>query len=204
MRVRLCLILCSVLLTLPAFAQQDNGQQLRFRWTDAVGQIHLADALPADASQYGYDLINQYGTVIRHVDGMKTPEQLAKAKTKAEAAEHARKQERDDRRLLLAYPTEEDLVATQTDQRQLLENTIASTQENMKSQLNSLATLLDQAAAYTQRGEKVPADVQERVNTQRDVVRKQRNWVDQKKAELAAFATHAAAQLQHYRNLRNR
>ncbi|MDN5925402.1 MAG: DUF4124 domain-containing protein, partial [Xanthomonadales bacterium] len=94
MRVRLIVILCGALLALPALASQDSNQTLRYRWTDGAGHLHMADALPADASRYGYDLINQYGTVIRHVDGTKTPAQLAAAKAKADAVEAAKKQAR--------------------------------------------------------------------------------------------------------------
>ena len=201
MRVRLWLVLFGVLLALPAFAQPNSADPLRFRWTDASGHLHIADSLPADASRFGYDLIDQYGTVVRHVDGTKTPEQLAAAKVEQEAAERARKQQRDDQQLLLAYPTEKDLRDSQIDHRQVLESSITSTQDNMKSQLDSLASLLDQAAAYAQRGEKVPPGVQKRVDAQREVVRKQRNWIKEKKADLATFETQSRAQLQHYREL---
>lgn len=204
MRVRLSLILCGVLLALPAFAQQSATEQLRFRWTDASGRLHIADSLPADAARFGYELIDQYGSVIRHVGGTKTPEQLAAAEAKAKTAEQANKQHREDQQMLLAYPTEKDLVENQTDHRQMLENAISSTQDNMKSQLDSLAGLLDQAAAYAQRGEKVPSGVQNRVGAQRDVVRKQRNWINEKKAELAAFEAQSKAQLEHYRQVQKR
>lgn len=204
MRVRLSLILCGVLVALSVFAQQNTANQLRFRWTDGTGRLHIADALPADASHFGYDLINQYGVVVRHVDGTKTPEQLAAAAAREKAAEQEKKQRRDDQRLLLAYPTEKDLIDNQTDHKQMLENTIASTRNNMKSQLDSLASLLDQAAAYAQRGNKVPPGLQKRVDAQREVVRKQRNWINEKEAALNAFDAQSKAQLQHYRELQNR
>ncbi|MDN5924634.1 MAG: hypothetical protein L0H70_06495, partial [Xanthomonadales bacterium] len=105
-------------------------------------------------------------------------------------------------RLLLTYPTEKDLLASQTEHRAMLQNTIKSTQANMKSQLDSLAALLDQAAGYAERGDAVPASLQDRVTAQRAVVRKQRDWVDHKKAELATFESDAKAQLLHYRSLR--
>ncbi|HET6631423.1 MAG TPA: DUF4124 domain-containing protein [Rhodanobacteraceae bacterium] len=200
----LCLLLLALLSTAALAAQQkqDDGRHLRYRWTDGAGHLHISDMLPADASRFGYDLIDDYGRVLRHVNGTRTPEQIAAAKAAAEAAAAARKQRRNDEQLLLAYPTEADLVSSQEARKKMLGNSIASIRQNMKSQLDALASLLDQAAGYSERGKPVPKALRTKVDAQRAVVRKQRGWLQKKQAELEVYNNQAQTQLAHYRTLR--
>ena len=202
MRRTACLSLC-LLLSMPcAWAQKTETQNLRYRWTDAAGQLHLGDAIPPEDVKGGYDLINQYGRVVRHVDGVKTPEQLEEEKARAKAARQAAEQARMDQQLLASYAREEDLVAAHNEHITILKQRIDATEINMKSQLDGLANALDQAAAFKQRGERVPPYVEAEIEKQRKVVREQREWLAQANQELAKTTRDAEAELARYRQLR--
>jgi hypothetical protein len=196
------LALSCLLLAPLAAAQTGDHEHLRYRWTDAAGQIHLSDEVPVEAARLGYDVINQYGSVVRHVEGAKTAEQLAAQKQADQAAKRAADQQRIDQQLLLSYPTEADLVAAQNDHLQMLRQRIEATEINMKSQLDNLATVLGEAADYKQRGEKVPVYLQQQITKQREVIRGQRDWIAKSQTELADTTAQSQAQLQRYHELK--
>lgn len=191
-----------LLLALQVAAQKADNQNLRYRWTDAAGQLHLADEIPPDAVRGGYDLINQYGNVVRHVDGAKTPAEIAAEKARAVAAQKAAEQARADQQLLLSYPEEKDLAAAQHEHLTMLQQRIESTEINMKSQLDGLANLLDQAASIKQQGNKVPAYLESEIKKQQDVIAGQRTWLKKSRVELATTKQQAADTMTRYRRLR--
>lgn len=198
--MRHCLLILALLLASAPTWAQDGGH--RYRWVDEAGHLHLSDNLPADAARLGYDLINQYGRVIKHVEGDKSAEEIAAAKQAAEAAEAARKQELADQRMLAAYPTEADLVAGQQEHLRLMKLRIESTRMSMQSQIKGLAGMLDQAAGYSQRGERVPAKLKQDIADQRALVQHQRTWIENQQAKLAGSAKQFERDLTRYRELR--
>lgn len=195
-------LLIALLVILPVQVVQAQNAQTRYRWVDSEGHRHLSDEVPADAARFGYDVLNQYGRVIRHVDGAKTPEQLAAEKQQAEQRKLALAQKRRDENLLLTYPTEEELLKAQSNQVDMTEQRIESTRINMKSQLDSLANLLDQAAQLQQNGKPVPPYLQVNIDKQRKTIRDQRDWVARTEKKLEQTRTDNADTLTRYRNMR--
>ncbi len=198
-------IFSALLMLLPiqaTLAQASSGPQQRYSWVDAKGHKHVSDEIPADAVKFGYDVINRYGRVIRHVDGAKTPAELAAEKRRQEVLRQQREQERRDRTLLNTYPTAASLAKSQQAQEDMIEQRIDATRINMKSQLRSLADLLDHAAQRKQSGQTVPQYLQDNIAKQRDVIRKQRDWISKTEKKLADTRTEHAATLAHYRELK--
>lgn len=195
-------ILIALLVLLPIQSIQAQNSQTRYRWVDAEGHRHLSDEVPADAARYGYDVLNQYGRVIRHVEGAKTPEQLAAEKQRAEDHKIAMEQERRDQNLLLTYPTEADLLSAQKNQIGMTEQRIESTRINMKSQLESLAGLLDKAAQLQQNGKTVPHYLRVDIDKQRSIIRKQREWIEKTEKSLEKTRADNADTLKRYRAMR--
>ena len=69
-----------------------NDKRNRYKWTDAQGNLHYDDALPTDALQFGYDVVNNQGIIVKHVDRAKTTDELKaekEASDKALAAKRA-------------------------------------------------------------------------------------------------------------------
>ena len=61
----------------------DTTKHNRYKWTDAEGNLHYSDALPAEAVKYGYEIVSPQGVIIKHVDRAKTAEERTAAKAEA-------------------------------------------------------------------------------------------------------------------------
>ncbi|MGA7297656.1 MAG: DUF4124 domain-containing protein [Rhodanobacteraceae bacterium] len=199
MRNRLLIALLVMLFVQPAQAQ---NSQTRYRWVDSDGHKHLSDEVPADAARYGYDVLNLYGRVVRHVDGEKTPEELAAEKELAAQHKLESEQAQRDQNLLLTYPTEKSLLSAQKNQVGMTEQRLESTRINMKSQLDSLAGLLDKAAQLQQSGKAVPPYLRKDIDKQRTIIRDQREWIRKTEESLVQIRTDNADTLKRYRALR--
>src|SRR5690349_12967013 len=106
----------------------DSGAHNHYKWRDAQGNLHFDDALPVEALQFGYDVVNASGIVVKHVDRAKTAEE-AKAEEEANARKAAEKHAADeqakaDQQTLAAYPTESELVNSQQAQISMLDQNI--------------------------------------------------------------------------------
>lgn len=199
----------SLILALPAFAAQNGPHPTQhFRWRDAKGELHYADLLPADALKSGYDVVDDRGLLIRHVEGTRTPEQLKAAKAAAEQAAAAKRaadeQTRRDRQLLAAYPTEESLQIAHREQLASLDQNIRTDELNLKNQERALADLLAHAADIEHSGKPVPKFVADQIAAQRQAVTDERSTLEQHRAEREATAARLAQELAHYRELRAR
>lgn len=196
-------ILIALLIVVPAqtLLAQSNARQ-RYSWVDDQGHKHISDEVPASAARFGYDILNEMGRVIGHVDGAKTPEEIAAEKRQMEEARLARTQEQQDQVLLMTFPTEDDLLRSQHNQEDMTAQRIESTRANMNSQLEALSGLLSQAADLQRNGETLPRYLEDRIAQQRQIIRQQRAWIADSEKELAALRSENAATLAHYRNLR--
>src|SRR5580765_682540 len=157
-----------------AAAAAGAGEHNRYKWKDAEGNLHYDDALPAEAMQFGYDVVSKSGLVLKHVDAPKTPEQL-KAETEA-AAKHAAEQKsteeqhKHDQQLLAAYPNEEDLARVQQGQLDSIDQEAHATQLSLDSQEKSLAEMLGRAGELERTGKPVPPALRKQIDTERDIV----------------------------------
>ena len=178
----------------------------RYKWTDAEGNLHYSDALPAEAAKYGYDLVNPQGVVIKHVDRAKTAEERAAAKAelaKTQAAkESAEARARSDRQMLAAYPTEEDLKHAQHQQADMMETNLTSAHISLQSQEKSLAELLGHAAEYDTNGKPVPTSLAKRIAETRKQVEDQRAYIARKEKERDDTIAHFDDEVEHYRSIK--
>lgn len=187
-------------------AAQSQTSPTHYRWHDPHGGLHYSDAIPPDAVRFGYDVLNDQGMLVRHVDREKTPaERAAAAAQTAQAAQAKRaadQQVRQDQQLLTAYPTEAELREAHTAQLAQMQQSINTMQDNLHSQEQSLADLLAHAADLQRTGQPVPKFMHDRVTTQRQTVAEERNEVARMQRERSATAQQQARELQRYRALR--
>src|SRR5579859_7762553 len=81
---RTVFVIASIALTAGLHAQAQSGSHYRYRWKDATGLPHYSDSLTSDALKYGYDLVNDRGLVVQHIDRQLNPEERAAAQKQAE------------------------------------------------------------------------------------------------------------------------
>ena len=177
-----------------------------FRWHDAQGIVHYSDSIPPEAVRFGYDIVNDQGLLVRHVEREKTAAErataAAEAGRQAAAKRAAQQQALADTQLLSAYPNEAELKETHEARLAQMQQSINTTQSNLRSQEQSLADLLAHAAELERSSEPVPAYLRKRVTDQRQSVADERNEVARMQREREQTARQFDAELQHYRELR--
>ncbi len=178
----------------------------RYKWTDAEGNLHYSDALPPEAVRYGYEIVNPQGVVIKHVDRPKTAEERASAKAeiaKAQAAkDSADARVRNDKQMLAAYPTEDDLKRAQHQQADMMDTNLTSARVSQQSQEKSLAELLGHAAELDANGKPIPAVLTKKIADMRKQVEEQRTYISRKQKERDDTVAHFDDDLAHYRSLK--
>jgi hypothetical protein len=204
MRKLVYAVAISLATVLTAHAQKANG--IRYHWQDAKGLSHYSDSLTAEAMKYGYDLVNDRGYVVRHVERQLSPEERAAAeKLAAEQATQHRAEEarrRADLQMLNAYGDEADLKQAQKEELDTIDQQINTTQLNLRSQEKTLADLLSRAADMERAKETVPRYLADRIADPRSVVAGQRAALERQQAHRDTAAQEAARQLERYRALK--
>jgi len=205
MRVVLSVVLAFVIAG-PAWAAGPTTLHQLYKWTDGEGNLHYSDALPPEAAKYGYEIVNPQGVVIKHVDRAKTAEERAAAKAeiaKAQAAkDSADARVRNDKQLLAAYPTEDDLKRAQHQQADMMDTNLTSARVSLQSQEKSLAELLGHAAELDSNGKPIPPVLTKKITDMRKQVDEQRTYITRKQKERDDTVAHFDDELAHYRGLK--
>src|SRR5262249_47600608 len=132
--VALGLVLCCCI----AVASEGQSHGRKYKWKDGEGNVHYADDLPSEAIKYGYDVINAEGLLVKHVDRAKTPDELkaeeAAAAAKAAAQKASDEEAQRDKQMLAAYPNEEDLVKSQQQHLDGIDQNIHATELSLANQ----------------------------------------------------------------------
>ena len=178
---------------------------VRYKWRDAEGNLHYTDSLPSDAGVRGYDVINAQGILVKRVEPAKTAEERAAAKADAAVArannDAAERQKRDDRQLLAANPTEEDLKANQQQQLEMIDLHVKSLTTGLESLERSLTDLLGRAAEFESNDKPVPARLSGQISDVRTKIDAQHAQLNRQTAEREATAAGFVGELEHYRAL---
>jgi hypothetical protein len=180
----------------------------RYKWRDAQGNLHYGDSVPAEATKFGYDIVNPQGIVVKHVERERTADELAAAKaaaTKALADRRVAEQRaRDDEQLLSNYPQEEDLKRAQQQQLDMLNQQIKSSEVSLRNQEQSLAELLDRAADAERTGKEFPPEQARQLAVMRKKVDAQKATVAKQEADRNEASSHFDEEVAHYRELKAR
>ncbi len=141
---RFALAVVALLVCLPLLA----GGNL-FRWRDADGKLHIGDNLPAEAIQRGYDIIDDRGHVLRHIDPPPTPEELEKRREAERQAELERQrraaQAERDRALLLTYGSVAEIERARDERLNLIKSQIRVNRDRLQQLEKELAQLQQNA-----------------------------------------------------------
>jgi hypothetical protein len=188
-----------------ALALGQPADHNRYKWRDGQGNLHYDDALPNEAVQYGYDVVNPNGLVVKHVDRARTAEEMKadkEAAAKAAAAQRVvEEQNKNDQQILAAYPTEHDLTLAQQSQIEMIDQSVHATEVSLQNQEKSLSELLAHAADLDRTGKPVPAPLQQQIDSLRITVEKQKQYITSKGAEKQADAVRFETELAHYREI---
>ncbi|MFC5742121.1 DUF4124 domain-containing protein [Dyella tabacisoli] len=196
----------TVSLSVDALQAQSQGNGVRYRWRDGSGLPHYSDSLTSDAMKYGYEVVNDRGLVIRHVERQLNPQERAAAQKLADeqAAQKlaAQEQARSEMQMLTAYPDEDSYKSSLKLEMNNIDQQISTTRINLHSQEKALADLLARAADAERAKQTVPKFLSDSITKQRNVVAGQRNTLEHQLSIHDAADQKAKQQLQRYRELK--
>ena len=122
-----------------------------YRWKDKEGNIHYGEAVPPEYADQPYDVINDAGMVIEHVEDT-TVSETVREQQKEQAQERApliSKEERArqyDRLLVMQYGSQEEIIQTMVGElaqlgydRTIIEQSRVSTIASIREQIRQAA-----------------------------------------------------------------
>lgn len=206
-RIVPCLLVATLVgIATAALAGENTATATHYRWKDTAGVVHFGDTIPSSALAGGYDIVDNQGMVVRHIERELTPAERRAAATAAAKAAAARRevqqQNLQDTQMLAAYPTDRDLEQSQNAQLQQIQTDIATLETNLHSQEDSLTELLAHAADLEHTKQPIPPYVNKRIADQRSTVNSERAALAQRRVDLANAKARFRVQLEHYRSLR--
>jgi valyl-tRNA synthetase len=185
--------------------QQSKPESYRYRWHDSHGQSHFSDSLTAQAIKNGYDVINNSGMIVRHVQRTLTPDERKAAQAAAAKATAARaaaqRQHSQDIQMLNAYPNLRVFKDAQQAEVDQISQSVRTTRVNLKSQEENLAALLAHVADIKHSGKSVPAFMSKRIDKQRAAVTEQRAALEQQKKAKIEAEKQMQERIERYRKL---
>ena len=98
-----------VLVPLAADAAKTETERV-YRWVDEEGNVHVSDRIPPEYSDRPKEVLNEHAVTVDHLDGRKTPEQIAAEERARELAMQKELQRRADQALLATYLSVDEIV----------------------------------------------------------------------------------------------
>lgn len=183
-----------------------GAKQKIYKCKDAQGQIYYSQSYdPKLCGAQGGAQLNEQGLPVKQIERVKTPEELAAEKAKAEQEAAAKQaiedRKRDDQVLLMSYASEDDLKRSHEQQMQAIDTAIATTNMQLGNQQKSLADLLASAAEAERAGRPVPPALATSIATVRTQIEEQNTYIARKEAEKADAEKSFAEKLAHYREV---
>lgn len=197
-----------VLLALPQLCQATI-----YRYRDANGKTMMTNTLPPEATELGYDILNDDGTVQETVPPPKTPEQIAEETrqqaeaAKAEQAREAQKlldaqQKEQDRVLLQSFSAEEDLVRSRDEKIASIKVLQEITEQNIAHLEKKLQEIKEDIKIFEAKNQIIPEKVAAQLKATEQQLTDNQNFVANKKLEIENIRDKFQAMIERYRLLK--
>ena len=199
------LTIAALLASAAICAQQADRNGMRYKWVDGKGLPHFSDSLSQDAIKYGYDVVNDQGMVVQHVQRQLSPEERAAAQKQAAQLAATQRAAQDrvraDEQLLDTYPDEAAYKAALQQALANMDQQIHTSKLNLRSQEQALTELLGRAAEFEHNKQSLPKSLQDGIAKQRGVVSGLQALLQRQQAQRAQAMQAQTQQLAHYRAL---
>jgi predicted nucleic acid-binding Zn-ribbon protein len=188
-----------------------------YRYTDENGVTTMSKTLPAEFAQQGYDILDDRTMrLIEHVPPALTPQQIAEQEAlEAAQAEQARqdaiqaqkaaeakqKQAEEDRKLLITYPTEADLLSAKESEITYREEQIVFYESKLPALQAKLEKVQKEAADRELSGKAITENMQKRLDSVKEDIRLRQAAIEKFKVEIEALTEKFDADLARHREL---
>jgi hypothetical protein len=144
-QVRVCSVLVAVAAAAAVAAPQSPTGKATYRWVDDQGVVHYGDQIPPQYAGKDREIMNPQGVPVAHVDGQKSPDQLA-AEARARAA--VIKQKQHDTFLVTTYTSVKDIESLRDARLEQLKTQRVAGQQYVESLRARLGALQTRAMAF--------------------------------------------------------
>lgn len=179
-------------------------------WTNSEGVRECGNAVPPEYAQGEHVEKSSSGIVKKTQQRSRTREEVvaererraAEAKAKAAAAAAAAERAKADRVLLDTFSSEDDLVLARDGQLTNVEAQIKVTESHVKKLNKQLDQMIGQAADIEKRGRAVPDSLAENIESVREQIDDQHQFIDDKRREQETIRSKFDADIARFRELR--
>ena len=161
-------------LSVVIFACSFSAHGKMFKWVDDEGQIHFGDRIPPQYMVKEHQELNESGVVTKRKDAARTPAEKAEdrrlEKKKKAAALVEKKKKQRDRVLLDTYTTERDLIVARDSRLEAVDSQIQLAETIIGDSNKSIDSLEKQVTQIKASNREVPADVYQRIDSEKQQV----------------------------------
>lgn len=150
------------------------ASQTVYKWVDEDGEVHYSQSLPPERTDEAHEQLASDGRITARIE--RAPSREERERLAEELAREADEQERarirasQDRLLLAAYPTEEDLVRSMQAELGRIDSELLSLHASLESARGYFSELVTRAAERERRAEPVPEELAERIQSARATI----------------------------------
>jgi hypothetical protein len=128
-----------------ANSSNQHSKTTAYRWVDEQGVVHYGDEIPPQYAGRNREVMNRDGVRINHIDGQKSPDQLA---TEARDRAAVIKQKQHDSFLMTTYTSVKDIEGLRDSRLEQLRTQRAAAQQYVESLKARLGALQTRAVTY--------------------------------------------------------
>ena len=139
-----------------------------YRWKDKDGKTHYGAAVPAEYADQPYDILNNAGLVIEHIEDTTIPLEV-KAKKKIKKARgplisEETRQAQSDKILVIRYSSEEEILKGQELELAQLGYDIKVINQSHQSTTTAIRSQINQAADQQRAGQQISPVTQQKID----------------------------------------
>ena len=139
-----------------------------YRWKDKDGKTHYGAAVPAEYRDQPYDILNNAGMVIEHVEDTTIPVEVIAAKKIKKGREPLISEEtrriQADKLLVIRYSSEEEILKAQELEISQLGYDLKVINQSYKSTATAIRSQVKQAADQQRAGQKISPETQKKID----------------------------------------
>jgi hypothetical protein len=190
-----------------ASAQQAAPQKKIYRWVDKDGKVQYSETLPSDAKDQARQEFDASGRNTGSVGRALTDEERQALREKqaadAKIAEQQAAKKRIDDAMMAVFTTEADLLRNYDERIELTKQSIQSTEVGIKSQRETLVSLLAEASENELKDRPTDDKRLASIKELHAELIKQKLRLEEYKIEFSGLGAEREAALARYRELRN-
>jgi len=137
-----------------------------YRWKDKDGKVHYGVTIPAEYAEQPYDILNNAGIVIEHVEDTSIPQAVIEERKILARQPLISEEERriqSDKLLVVQYESEEDIINALDLEIAQLGYDLRLIDQSYESTSTSIRNQIRQAADQQRAGQEISADQQKEI-----------------------------------------